>query len=153
MAEIPEPISQNDKVLENSSSLWPLIILVLIGAAVAVSILGNANSEPLDATVNGSLELPLALEHPPRIYTVSYRAGVFSPTNLRIHAGDTVRFKNESIFSLRIVSDLQHDSLPGFDSLGDIPQGSIFSFTFTIQGIFGYHNQRNIEETGTIIVK
>lgn len=91
----------------------------------------------------------------PRFYTVSYRSGVFSPTNLRIHAGDTVRFKNESFFSIHVISDPHpaHNQLPGFDSVGDIPQGSYFSYTFSEKGIFGYHNEKKPEEQGTIIVR
>lgn len=91
----------------------------------------------------------------PRFYTVSYKSGVFSPTNLRIHAGDTVKFKNDGFFSIRIVSDPQPvgSNIPGFDSVGDIPQGSYFSYTFAQVGIFGYHNNKDSEEQGSIIVR
>ncbi|MDP2647942.1 MAG: hypothetical protein Q8P35_01725 [Candidatus Yanofskybacteria bacterium] len=155
MDELQELEPKETAKLEDSSSLWPFIIILLIGAAIAVSIFGNAAPGPGEAIVSDPLESVASLERPPRIYTVSYRSGVFSPTNLRIHAGDTVRFKNDSIFSVRIVSDPhpQHDGLKGFDSIGDIPQGSTFTFTFASQGIFGYHNEKSIEETGTIIVK
>ena len=85
----------------------------------------------------------------PRMYSVSYKNGVFSPTNLRIHAGDTVRFKNEGLFGIRILSG----SYIGFDSIGDIPQGSYFSFTFAAKGIFDYSNNKNPDEKGTIIVR
>ena len=129
---------------------WMLIILTLVLFGLAVSMLGGSQ----DMGTN----LPTPLEPTPteirssRIYTVSYKSGVFSPTNLRIHAGDTVRFKNESIFVIRISSG-RDSSLVGFDSVGDVPQGSYFSFTFAAKGIFDYHNDRNIKETGTIIVR
>src|SRR3989339_548200 len=128
--------------------VWMLIILMLLFLALSVGFFSKAGG-------NGVVvESPTPTPEPTdtrilRIYTVSYKNGVFSPTNLRIHAGDTVRFKNESLFSLRILSD----SYLGFDSVGEVPQGSFFSFTFAAKGIFDYHNNSNAEEKGTIIVR
>jgi len=129
---------------------WMLIILTLVLFGLAVNMLGKSQNIGTDLptptdTVSAEIK-------PSRIYTVSYKSGVFSPTNLRIHAGDTVRFKNEGIFPIRIVSG-PDSSLVGFDSVGDIPQGSYFSFTFAAKGIFDYHNDRSPKETGTIIVR
>ncbi len=129
---------------------WMLIILTLVLFGLAVSMLGRPQNPGADLptpTETVSTEIK-----PSRIYTVSYKSGVFSPTNLRIHAGDTVRFKNDGIFSIRIVSG-PDSSLVGLDSIGDIPQGSYFSFTFAAKGIFDYHNDKNPKETGTIIVR
>ncbi len=132
--------------------IWLLIVVLLVLLGLAVSLLGK----PQDLGGPPSGGGPAVSEEPaptetrqPRIYTVSYKNGVFSPTNLRIHAGDTVRFKNEGLFSIRILSD----SYLGFDSVGEIPQGSFFSFTFAAKGIFDYHNNGNAEEKGTIIVR
>lgn len=128
--------------------IWLLIVVLLILLGLAVSILGD--SQELGGATPTISEEPAPTEtRQPRIYTVSYKNGVFSPTNLRIHAGDTVRFKNEGLFSIRILSD----SYLGFDSVGEIPQGSFFSFTFAAKGIFDYHNNSNAEEKGTIIVR
>ena len=128
-----------------------IIILLLILAAIAVSIFGSTT--PVDPTIGQATPTPTPEEsHQPRVYTVSYRAGVFSPTNLRIHSGDTVRFKNDGILSIRVKSD-PPDNLVGFDSIGDIPQGANFAFTFAAKGIFGYNNTKNASEKGTIIVR
>ena len=138
--------------LSNSAGLsWLLIVLVLALAAFAVSIFRQPVVPVVpDASGNiGSSVGPTPDIKQPRVYTVSYRNGVFSPTNLRIHAGDTVRFKNESIFPIRIVGD----DLVGFDSIGDVPQGSFFAFTFAAKGIFSYYNNDNLDETATIIVR
>ena len=126
---------------------WLLIIIVMILLALAVSLLNSVepSSNPSPTQV---VESPVE-SHQPRIYTVSYSGGVFSPTNLRIHAGDTVRFKNENIFGVHIVSE----DIAGFDSISDIPQSSNFSFTFAAKGTFGYHNYKNSKEVGTIIVR
>jgi len=129
---------------------WMLIIMMLILLGLAVSMLGKTQDIGELPTPTGG---PIPTEtKQPRIYTISYKGGVFSPTNLRIHAGDTVRFKNEGIFPIRIVSG-PDSNLVGLDSVGDIPQGSYFSFTFAAKGIFDYHNDSKLKETGTIIVR
>ena|SRR3989344_3665373 len=139
------------KSLEGPHSPWLLIVLLLVLLAGAVSYLGE---RPNRDSGSGKI-IPDAESRAPRVYTVSYKSGVFSPTNLRIHAGDTVRFKNEGFFGIRIASDPHptHDDLPGFDSVGDVPQNSYFSLTFSSKGIFGYHNEGNPEEGGTVIVR
>lgn len=136
------------RVLNSSGLPWLLIVLVLVLLAFSV----NMFREPLAPSTSGNIGAspePTPEVKQPRVYTVSYRNGVFSPTNLRIHAGDTVRFKNEGIFPIKIVGD----DLVGFDSVGDVPQGSFFAFTFAARGIFSYHNEKNPEETATIIVR
>ncbi len=127
---------------------WLIIVLLLALLAVAVMIF---DKHPDGGTAKHT---PTSSESPTptvsaRIYTVSYDAGVFSPTNLRIHAGDTVRFKNESIFPIRVISE----DIVGFDSVGDVPQGSYFAFTFAARGTFGYYNKHNKDQAGTIIVR
>lgn len=133
--------------LDAPGLIWLLIVVLLVLLGLAVTVLGK----PQDV---GNIPKPTESQAPsetrqPRVYTISYKNGVFSPTNLRIHAGDTVRFKNESLFAVRILSD----SYLGFDSVGDIPQGSFFSFTFAAKGIFDYHNEDDVQEKGTIIVR
>ena len=133
--------------------VWFLIIFMLILVGVSVSIFnrgrviapitsGSPSPEPDESTQS-------------RIYTVSYKGGVFSPTNLRIRSGDTVRFKNDAFLPIHIASDTEPIQyfLPGFDSLGDVPAGSYFTFTFAAKGIFGYHNVKDPEEKGVIIVR
>jgi len=134
----------------NPMVFWVLIIVLMLILVGAVKTLGK----PVDLSSKISTPLPEE-SHESRFYTVSYKSGVFSPTNLRIHMGDTVRFKNESFFSIRIVSDPQivGGKVPVFDSVGNIPQGSYFSYTFAEKGIFGYHNNKDLEEQGTIIVR
>ncbi|HZZ99245.1 MAG TPA: hypothetical protein VFK07_00855 [Candidatus Paceibacterota bacterium] len=128
---------------------WLLIVLVLCLLALAVIVFGRPQqtlSGPLPSITPETSAMP---SNQPRVYTVSYDAGVFSPTNLRIHAGDTVRFRNDSIFPIHIVSA----DIIGFDSVGDIPQGSYFSFTFAARGTFGYDNQHSPDQAGAIIVR
>lgn len=133
----------------NPAVFWVLIFVLMLVMAGAVKMLGKAED------LTSKIPTPVPSEtREPRFYTVTYKSGVFSPTNLRIHAGDTVRFKNESFFGIRVIADTQVASqIPLFDSVGDIPQGSYFSYTFSEKGIFGYHNNKNLDEQGTIIVR
>lgn len=127
---------------------WLIVIMLMILLALAIIRFGNLQPavSPTPTSIADNSATPIVQ---PRIYTISYDAGVFSPTNLRIHAGDTVRFKNNSIFPIRIMSE----DLVGFDSIGDIPQGSYFAFTFAARGTFSYLNSHNSNQTGTIIVR
>lgn len=130
----------------NPALFWLLIIILLAGSAIAIQMLGG--KPKLDSQISSPTP---QITREPRFYSITYKSGVFSPTNLRIHAGDTVRFKNDGFFGIRIKTD--NNQLPGFDSVGDIPQGSYFSYTFGEKGIFGYHNEDDPEEQGTIIVR
>lgn len=130
----------------NPVVFWFVIIILMILLAGSVKTLGK----PGDLASRITTPLPEETREA-RFYNVTYKSGVFSPTNLRIHAGDTVRFKNDSFFGIRVLTD--NNQLPGFDSVGDIPQGSYFSYTFAQKGIFGYHNGKNPDEQGTIIVR
>jgi len=146
-AELVVSKTETSRLLRNSGLPWLLIVLVLVLLAFSV----NMFRQPIISDTSGNIGSsvgPTPVTQP-RVYTVSYRNGVFSPTNLRIHAGDTVRFKNEGIFPIRIIGD----DLVGFDSIGDVPQGSFFAFTFAAKGIFSYHNEKSPDESATIIVR
>src|SRR3989344_8101416 len=77
---------------------WILIVLLLVLLSVAFLYFGRNNSyKPVSAS-SGSHSTP----RPTRIYSVFYSGGVFSPTNLRIHAGDTVKFQNNGFSAIKI---------------------------------------------------
>jgi plastocyanin len=129
--------------------LWPLIIIMLVLLAVAVGFFDRGNQH-----VQADAGVIQTAERSPRVYNISYRYGVFSPTNLRIHTGDTVRFRNDGALPIRIIAELQSDQrTPEFDSVGDVQPGSYFSYTFATGGIFGYYNSSNGDESAVIIVR
>ena len=142
-----------DHDLKPKGTLWLFIILVLVCFAWAVSYFSRKNSELTNNGQAFSSGLAVARQH--RTYTVFYSFGVFSPTNLRIHVGDSVRFQNDGSTPIRIVSDYTNNvaNLPGFDSIGEIPPQSVFIFTFSQAGTFGYHNAKSQVEEGTVIVR
>jgi len=133
--------------------IWLFIILVLIGFAAAAMYFRRDNKD-LAAVVQPSVNRP-APARQPRLYTVYYGLGVFSPTNIRIHVGDSVKFQNDSNLPIRVVSDRSGGvpELAGFDSANDVPPKDSFTFTFTESGTFGYHNGKNPSEEGTVIVR
>ena len=71
----------------------------------------------------------------------------FSPTNITIQAGDTVEWRNRSLFTHTVTADKslakspEHVVLPAgvepFDS-GDIPSGEVFRHTFAVSGEYAY---------------
>ncbi len=135
------------------AAIWLLIIIVLIGFAAALTYFGKVNPDS-NAAIDNVIARP-TMGRQARIYTVYYGFGVFSPTNIRIHIGDSIRFQNDSNLPIHIVSSTVNGipELPGFDSVGDVPSDSVFTYTFNKDGIFGYHNADNLAEEGTVIVR
>jgi len=129
---------------------WPLILLMLVLLALAVAFLGPPPSTDASPTPVPSGDV----SRDPRVYVVSYRFGVFSPTNLRIHAGDTVRWRNDSPLPIRIIAQLQEgQKTPEFDSVGPVQPDAYFAYTFGAVGVFGYYNPSDSNESGVIIVR
>src|SRR3989344_5943187 len=97
---------------QNQHFFWFLTILALILFAGAVFFFNKDLPENQQANLNES-------KTNGRVYTVFYTSGVFSPTNLQINVGDTVRFSNDNLFPIRVISDphSDHTDLPGFDSI------------------------------------
>lgn len=133
--------------------IWFVIILVLLGFVLAVIYFSRSDPDLLNS--GQAFSSKPAVSRQPRVYTVFYGLGVFSPTNIRIHVGDSVRFQNDSKSTIRIVSDTTNGTpdLAGFDSIGEIQADGVFTYTFTNSGIFGYHNAKNLAEEGTVIVR
>jgi len=130
--------------------LWPAILLVLILMGLAVGFLGSRPAEDLALSPTPAP----GTGRESRVYTITYRFGVFSPTNLRIHAGDTVRWKNDSPLPIKVIAQLQPgEQVPAFDSVGSIQPGSYFSYTFAQVAVFGYYNPSDANESGVIIVR
>ncbi|MEK7638219.1 MAG: hypothetical protein AAB375_02230 [Patescibacteria group bacterium] len=129
---------------------WPLIFLMLILLALAVTMLG----QPVPADTTATPTPADNADREPRVYMVGYKYGVFSPTNLRIHAGDTVRWHNQSSLPIRVVAQLQSGQrIPEFDSIGSVQPDGYFAFTFSKIGIYGYYNPSSSNESGVIIVR
>ncbi len=128
---------------------WLLIVLVLVLTALAISYLGPKEQVVVSPTTTAQPT------HEPRDYNVFYKAGVFAPTNIRIHASDSVKFENQSFASIRIISDSIAGKLllADFDSKTEIAPGNSFTYKFLKVGTFGYHNIDNPDESGSVTVR
>ena len=90
----------------------------------------------------------------PREWVVTYTAdGLFVPERLEIVTGDTVTFVNESDYGVWPASNIHptHEIYPEFDPLREIPPGGVWSFKFTRNGTWRYHNHSFASETGVIV--
>lgn len=87
--------------------------------------------------------------------TVVYGASGFSPATLRVKAGATVTFKNESSNQMWVASNPHpvHTGYSGFDARQAYGSGQSYSFTFARVGTWSYHNHLNPGDGGTIVVE
>lgn len=88
----------------------------------------------------------------------------FAPQTVRIKVGDTVEWRNTTLFTHTVTDDPRHDanakdmSLPAdaapFDS-GSIPAGQIYRHTFTVPGAYRYRcdPHHDLDMTGVVIVE
>lgn len=86
--------------------------------------------------------------------TVFYTNSGFNPINITVTAGNAVKFVNNSDGALRVISNPQYGktSYSGLDQTKSEPKGSIYIFTFTKVGVWGYENINNKNHTGFITV-
>jgi len=150
MSKLSEKLINKFEGGEPKGLSWLLIVLFLTLLSVAVMYFGGSRQYVLNSTGSDSK----SNSRVPRTYSIFYNSGVFSPTNLRIHAGDGVEFQNKTFLPIKIVAD-NNDKSPilGFQDSGTVAPNTVFSFTFLNAGIFNYYNEKNPNEVGSIIVR
>ena len=92
-----------DSELEPEGRLWLLVILVLLIFAASLIYFSRNNLEW--ANLNQVKISNPNSSRSARLYTIFYNSGVFSPTNIRIHVGDSVKFQNDNDQPIHIQSD------------------------------------------------
>ena len=87
--------------------------------------------------------------------TISYSDSGFSPSNVTVKKGETLKFKNDSTGNMWIASNGHpvHSDYPGFDAGRSYNPGESYVFTFDRSGSWNYHNHLNPGRSGTIIVE
>ena len=99
---------------------------------------------------------------------VTYTNTGFSPAQVVISRGQTVRFMNESDLTMRVASNDHptHTEYPGtdadkcgtdeadiiFDECEAVPENYYWEYTFFEVGTWEYHNHQNPSDTGTVVV-
>lgn len=125
-----------------------LVVIAMFGVAIFVVYSGKEAREIATS--------PSSTARIPKTYTAYYEGGVFSPSNLRIHAGDSVKFQNDSTSSdIYVTADQRSGliSLKALDSGINIKPGSSYVFKFERSGSYAYKNKLAKNEIGTIIVR
>ena len=101
--------------------------------------------------------------------TVTYTDSGFSPAQVEINAGDTVKFVNQSsgkmwvgsamhpthmLYSCTVLEKHCPDTAnTSFDQCESTLAGTSWSFTFEKVGTWKYHNHANVSAFGTVIIK
>lgn len=145
MSSLKEKLSEQAEAREFNGLGWLLVLVTLVLFSLAIIYFGGGTGGDSNPIAKPSAS------HSPRTYSVYYSNGFFQPTNMRIQAGDTVRFTDKDIAPIGIVGN--GNDLSDFDSHTTIGKDETFVYTFTKVGVFGYHNSRNPNEIGTIIVR
>lgn len=101
---------------------------------------------------------------------ITYTDAGFSPKDITVKVGDTVRFVNNSSHGMWVASDNhpthtaydgtdthQHcangvDTGGSFDECKAVDPGTVYSFTFPKAGSFEFHNHVSANHTGTVTV-
>jgi len=125
-----------------------LVVIAMFGIAIFVVYSGKEAREIVTS--------PSSTARIPKTYTAYYEDGVFSPSNIRIHAGDSVRFQNDSTSSdIYVIADLRSGllSLSALDSGVNIKPGESYIFKFERSGSYAYKNKLVKNEIGTVIVR
>ncbi len=89
-------------------------------------------------------------------YNVLYTPVGFNPPVIRIRVGDAIAFKNERAgVGMWVASNPHpvHNEYPIFDARAASGTGQTFTFTFSVNGVFGYHNHLKPEQQGVVIVE
>ena len=134
---------------KNRGIMWLAIILLVVAFIAAVLIFNNDNPG-----ATGSWQAKTTLrERPPRLYTVSYVNGIFSPTNLRVRVDDSVAFRNKSSATIKIIPDAEDAEIVGFTASGDLVPNAVFTHLFLSAGVFNYANANSPGEQGTVTVE
>lgn len=130
------------------------IILTVLGVAVlllvSIFVFNKRTAPPV------TIEQPIVNEPAPAVFKniVTYKDGVFMPSNFSIKSGTTVSFVNEGDDGMWVAANPHptHISVPGFDALRAYNKGETYKFTFIKKGSFGYHNHLNPMARGTLTV-
>ena len=85
---------------------------------------------------------------------VTYTDIGFSPKNIEVSVGDSVRFVNNSSSVMWVASDSHptHTDHPEFDNKTAVAKGGEYVFMFDEAGTWGYHNHLKSSDLGVVTV-
>lgn len=153
------------------SLLWAAVVIVVIGAGGWWWYQSSAPATPTDleeAAVPGATEEEFSGD--PKdgesLVTVLYTDTGFVPSSVTVSVGDTVTFLDQSADNGMWVASDEHPTHTGYDGTNkdehcpnngtvfdQCAEGATYSFTFQKGGMWGYHNHRESDHHGTVIVR
>ncbi|HJL55732.1 MAG: cupredoxin domain-containing protein [Candidatus Pacebacteria bacterium] len=144
------------------------IIIIIIIIAVGFFLLQDGTTEDAGTVTNEMTteetgdtadmiveDEDTALDTTAEVIVVTYTSSAFSPKDIAVSAGQTVRFVNESSGNMWVASDEHptHTVLPEFDNKESVGNGENYEFVFTETGEWNYHNHVNPSAVGTVTVE
>lgn len=149
MSSTPEPqeeIEVGDSGVNIESSGGPNQFLQEAPSELAPNNIDEATSEIVEDVV---------LEEDSFVTTISIDDTGFTPSDVTISAGDTVKFINNGQAPHWPASDVHptHEVLPDFDSERGLQTGESYSYTFTEAGSWDFHDHLRPSFTGTVTVQ
>lgn len=139
-----------------------IVVLVLAGGALAL-FKKSANKQPQttsslapatsNSPVSNSNTAPAASQVASQ-GTINYTDNGFSPASLVVKSGSKVTISNNSSSVLQFQSNPHpvHTDDPQLN-VGIIAPGQSKTITVTTTGSHGYHNHKNLGDTGTLVVQ
>lgn len=130
-------------------------IILLFCAAITIGLLGASSFWLKDeANPNSSSALKKENTMVPKEITVTLDKNGFSPKEVTINKGVAVRWRNKSGKQQTVNSDnYPTNQLHKELNFGVFNNESSVIYIFTKEGTYGYHNQLNPDQKGTIVVK
>lgn len=126
------------------------IIYILVIVAVALAVYFFQKND------KGSQQIiPNRNETTGQTAEVDYSDSGYAPAIIRVKAGTTVNFVNNSSNLMWTASHPHptHTGLPEFDALKGLPKDQTYSFTFQKTGTWRYHNHLSPAHAGSIVVE
>ncbi len=157
-----------------NKTTWFVIIAILIVIAVGAWWVSTMDKEPAPSVTNGQVEGSMVQEFTDGSkdgaaegVTIRYTTEGFVPSSVTVKKGTPVTFVNQTAEEMWIASDehpthTQYDDtnkdthcVDGVATAGAFDQcavGTSYTFTFGKAGTWGYHNHREDDHHGTVIV-
>ena len=140
----------------NKNLIYTVIVLILLVVSIFAFVKSRKETEEPNESIKTEVtEESAQTEEETSTHEVIYGSLGFVPSTHEIKIGDTVTFKNESGKGMWVASNPHpsHSDTPEFDAGISIANGNSWSFVFTEEGSFSYHNHLNSSQGGKIVVK
>src|SRR5579883_3210500 len=124
-----------------------IIVIIIIGGVIALTHKSNNNTTTPPAN-SSSTSSTTTTNQSAVAGTINIRDMMFTPSQITVPKGGTVKWTNNDTTTHTVVADLGNGP-----NSGDIAPGQTYSYTFTKSGSVQYHCSIHPSMRGTIVVK